>query len=159
MTEIKCKIVEVCVFSKKNGIPHYLLLKRSSTDTLYPGIWQTITGGIRDGEKAYEAAYREMREETQLLPHRFFVGPHVSTFYDPKNDVVHLSPLFAAEVKTDSIANLSHEHEAFHWCQYDEAHELLVWPGQKQGLDIVHGYIANESKAGGLLDISEKLSL
>ncbi len=159
MTDIKCIIVEVCIFSKNNGIPHYLLLKRSTSDTLYPGIWQIITGGIRPNEKAYETAYREVREETNLTPFRFYVGPHISSFYDAENDAVHLAPLFAAEVKHGEVTKLSSEHEAHHWCLYKEAQELLVWPGQKQGLDIVHRYIAGEEEAGQLLEISEKLSL
>ncbi len=158
MTDISCKIIEVCIFAKYDGIPHYLLLKRSSTDSLYPGIWQMVTGGIRSHEKAYDAAYREMQEETGLRADRFYIGPHVSRFYDAKNDSVHLAPLFAAEVSPAAVTTISNEHEAYHWCSYEEARTLLVWPGQKEGLDIVHHYIVGELKTGQLLEITEKLS-
>jgi len=155
MTDIKCKIVEVCIFSEKDGAPRYLLLKRSGSDTIYPNIWQFVTGGIHDNEKAYGAAYREMSEETKLIAERFYTAPHVSVFYDAGYDAVNLSPLFAAEVKQSAVPELSKEHVEFRWCTYEEAHELLVWPGQKQGLEIVHRYIAGEMEAGHLLEITK----
>ncbi len=157
MTEIKCKIVEVCVFTKNTANPQYLLLKRADNEDIYPGIWQLVTGGIHDNEKAYEAAFRELREETGLNPKRFYTVPHVSIFYDGGYDTVNLSPVFAAEVNDNGAPELSDEHITWRWCSFEEASELLVWPAQKEGLRIVHNYISAEKEAGRLLEITDKV--
>jgi len=159
MTELKCKIIEVCVFTRNTTEPQYLLLKRAENETIYPGIWQFITGGIHDNEKAYEAAYRELREETGLIPKRFFTVPHVSIFYDAGYDAVNFAPAFAAEINNNMTPKLSAEHATWKWCTYNEASDLLVWPAQNEGLTAVHNYIVGGSEAGHLLDITEKLSL
>ncbi len=158
MTDVKCKIVEVCVFTAKTGAPGYLLLKRAENEDIYPGIWQLITGGIHDNEKAYEAAVRELREETGLVPERLYTVPHVSIFYDAGYDAVNLSPVFAAEIDRRAGPALSDEHAVWRWCSYEEAHELLVWPAQKEGLTIVHRYITEGKEAGRLLEITGKVS-
>lgn len=157
MTDLKCKIVEVCIFTKKDDEPRYLLLKRSGSDAIYPDIWQFVTGGIHDNEKAFRAAHRELSEETKLIAERFYTVPHVSVFYDAGYDAVNLSPLFAAEVRASPDPELSEEHVGFRWCTYEQAHEMLVWPGQKQGLTIVHRYIVGETEAGQLLDITRMI--
>ena len=158
MADVKCKIVEICIYYRDNNIPRYLLLKRSQSEDIYPGIWQFVTGGIHEDEKAYIAAYREMREETKLSVERFFTVPYVSVFYDLGYDTVNLSPIFAAEVETSLVPQLSDEHAEYRWCSFDEAYALLVWPGQREGLEIVHRYIAGgEEEAGRLVEISKEL--
>ncbi len=159
MTDLKCKIIEVCVFTKNTAEPQYLLLKRSDNDDIYPGIWQLVTGGIHDNEKAYEAAYRELREETGLTPERFYTVPHVSIFYDASYDAVNFSPIFAAEIDNDEAPELSAEHTMWKWSSFQEAYELLVWPTQKEGLSVVNNYIAGGKEAGRLLEITNKVSL
>jgi dihydroneopterin triphosphate diphosphatase len=47
----------------------YLLLRR--VEDYLKGTWQMISGGIKEGEKAYEAALRETFEETGLKPLAF----------------------------------------------------------------------------------------
>ena len=39
------------------------MLQRADNEEIYPGLWQIVSGGIEQGEKAYEAAAREVREE------------------------------------------------------------------------------------------------
>jgi dihydroneopterin triphosphate diphosphatase len=154
MPKIQCDIVEVVVFSIEDTVPRYLLLKRSPDDRLYPLIWQFITGGINDGEKAYEAAHREFTEETGLTCKRCVTVPHVNSFYDAKKDMVHSTLIFAVHVTDGTDPALSVEHAEFKWCTLEEAHELLVWPGQRQALSMVHHYVAGGQEAGVLLDIT-----
>ena len=33
-----------------------------------PGLWQMVTGKMKDGETAYQTALREIKEETTLKP-------------------------------------------------------------------------------------------
>ncbi|MBM2844898.1 MAG: dATP pyrophosphohydrolase [Bacteroidetes bacterium] len=145
---IACRIVEVCVFRFVQDHPQYLLLKRSNNEEIYPGLWQFISGSIHDKEKATEAALREMYEETGLTPRQFWVVPHVNTYYDHAYDAVNLSPFFAAQVMPDDEPALSKEHQHYEWLRYHDARRKLVWPGQRQGLDIVKDSIIGGEAAG-----------
>jgi dihydroneopterin triphosphate diphosphatase len=152
MSRIVCQLVEVCVFRfGKNG-PEYLLLERSPHDQYYPGMWQIVTGNMNDGERAPDAALRELREETMLLPSRFWAVPCTSTFYDHAGDVLNVSPLFAAQVEPRAEPALSSEHQRYEWLSYEEARRRIVWPGQRTGLDVVHEYILG-GEAAGLLTV------
>ena len=153
MSKIAATIVEVCVFKIEKRTPRYLLLQRAETEKLYPGIWQFVTGSIEKGEKAVDAALREVAEETGLKPKAFWVVPYVNSFYDPNWDSVNLSPAFAAEVVSSSKPALSDEHSMFQWCGYNEAMKKLVWPGQRECLKITHEYIVKNATAGKLTRI------
>ncbi len=154
MSTIVCRIIEVCVFKREDGGPKYLLLKRSNNDRIYPGIWQLVTGTMHQGETALNAALRELAEESDLQPVRLWVAPHVSAFYVATDDTMQISPLFAAEVSSSGDLRLSAEHQAFGWYPYEEARELLVWPGQRRGLEIVQQYILGGEKAAELTQLS-----
>lgn len=148
MPVIASTIVEVCVFRFVKNKPEYLILKRSAHEKIYPNLWQIVSGNIDDGEKAFEAALRELREETGFVPARFWVVPHVSTFYDPAYDSMNLSAFFAAQVAPDGQPVLSLEHQSCEWLPYETALKRLVWLGQRQGLRTVHEYIIGGEEAG-----------
>ena len=148
MTAIICRIVEVCVFRFAHDRPEYLVLQRAADEPLHPGIWQMVTGTIDGDEKASETAIRELKEETRLRPDRFWAAPHVSTFYDVALDAVNVSPLFAAQVGPGEEPVLSSEHQRHEWLPYRQAAQRLIWPGQRQGLAIVHEYLLGGEEAG-----------
>ncbi len=140
-------MVEVCVFSLTADRPSYLLMRRSESEQLYPGLWQYITGSIEPGETAVEAALREMREETGFEPRRFWIVPFVNSLYDRAKDIVEMLPVFCAQVDAGLVPKLSSEHSVCDWLPYPEAHRRLIWPGQREGLTIVHEYIVGGQKA------------
>jgi dATP pyrophosphohydrolase len=148
MPEIICRIVEVCVFRFQNDRPEYLLLRRSPDEPLYPNLWQLVSGTIRDGEKATEAALRELREETMFVPERFWIVPFVGSFYDHRSDALNFSTWFAAQVGTGSEPELSPEHDRYEWLPFEDALSRIVWPGQRQGLDTVQRYLVSGESAG-----------
>jgi dATP pyrophosphohydrolase len=152
MASVQSRIVEVCVFRFTGDSVEYLLLKRASQDHLYPGIWQWVTGKTLEGERSVDAALRELREETGLSPERFWIVPHVALFYESVHDQVHLSPLFAVQVEHGVDPVLSQEHESFRWHGYAEARRLLIWPGQREGLDLVQRFIVTGEEGAGLLE-------
>jgi len=45
---------------------------------------------------------------------------------------------------------LSPEHSHYEWFPYNEAYRCLVWPGQREGLEIVEKYILGGEEAGRL---------
>jgi 8-oxo-dGTP pyrophosphatase MutT (NUDIX family) len=153
MPQIVCRIVEVCVFRFSTSGPQYLLLRRALNDDLYPNIWQLISGGIDAGETAVAAALRETLEETGLKPLRMWTVPHVNVFYDARHDVVHNDPVFAMQAAPDAEPLLSEEHHMFEWCTRERAHQLLVWPGQADVLDITHDSIVAGTTAAALSEL------
>ena len=154
MTTVVCRIVEVCAFRINRDKPEFLLLKRSGEETLYPGMWQIITGSIHEGETALAAALREFKEETNLTPRHFWVVPYTGSFYDPANDVVNMAPFFAAQVLPDAHPLLSHEHTLFEWLPFEASRRRLVWPGQRDGLDVVMKCIIGGEDAARFTEIS-----
>ena len=79
MAKIKVRVIDAYVYRKtKKGIL-YLILKRAKTK-IYEHLWQGVAGKIKKGEKSWEAAVRELKEETGLDPIRIFVADHVSRF-------------------------------------------------------------------------------
>jgi dATP pyrophosphohydrolase len=141
--EIISKLIEAHIYRNNNGI-EFLLLKRSPMQ-IYPNIWQMVTGKIKSDEKAYEAAVREVYEETNLNPKNIWVVPNVNHFYDWIGDYICNVPVFLIEV--DSISNLkiSDEHNEYKWVSYEEAINLLAWPGQKKSLEIIYYFLTNEN--------------
>jgi len=148
--EIISGYVEVHIFRRDNDSLKYLLLKRGE-DEIYPGLWQMVTGKIKKGEKAYEAALREMKEETGLVPLRFWTAPRVNQFYQAERDAVFIVPVFAAEVSTEEV-RICREHSEFKWVNPHQAHELFPWEEQKAAVDIITGYVL---KMPGYLNLVE----
>jgi dihydroneopterin triphosphate diphosphatase len=153
MAEVASRIIEVCPFRIRGDGGEYLLIRRAADDPLYPGTWQFVSGRVEAGEKAREAALRELREETGAAPVRFWVVPGVNSFYDPHRDTVNLVVLFAAQLESGFPISLSPEHSIFQWLPYTEARRRLVWPGQRDCLDLVQQYILGGEEAGTLLEI------
>lgn len=156
MPRIECTIVEICVFKRTHKGPFFLMLKRAATESLYPGMWQIITGKIKRTEKAFVAGVRELKEETGLTADRFWTVPMVGSFFDPVRDRVQMCPLFAVEVPASAEPVLSEEHECYEWAAPARARELLVWPGHLGAVQMVLDYIITGRKAASLSEIKTK---
>lgn len=141
MADVASQIIEVCPFRISGDRGEYLLLRRAPDDPLYPLMWQFVTGRVEEGEKAHQAALRELREETGAERVRLWVVPAVNSFYEPRRDQINVVPLFAAQLDAGFEVRLSAEHSVFQWLPYTGAMRRLVWPGQRNCLDIVQQYI------------------
>lgn len=153
MASVASSLVEVCVFRFRGSVPEFLLLRRAADETVHPGIWQIITGTAHEGETAVAAARRELQEETGLTPLHFWVVPYVTSFYDHRRDAVMMIPFFAAQTESALEPTLSQEHDRSLWLPFDEALRLLVWPGQRQGVEVVRQYIAGGEQAAHFMEI------
>lgn len=142
--EVTTRLIEAHIFRMLNNDLEFLLIKRSEKET-YPGIWQMVTGAIEENEKGYEAAVREIKEETGLTPGKLWVVPKINSFYYPELDKIFMIPVFAAEVNGTEEIILSEEHTEFKWVNKSEAQKLLAWPGQREAVEIIHEYVLNES--------------
>jgi dATP pyrophosphohydrolase len=137
MPPVVSEIVEVIIFRFARAGTEFLLVERSPHDALYPGLWQVVTGSVRAGETAVDAARREVLEETGLSALEFWVVPYVGSFYDAQHDRLHLTPFFAAEVASGAEVRLSSEHEKYRWVEFAEATGILPWPAQKEALRVL----------------------
>ncbi len=136
-------MIEAHIFREvKRGI-EFLLLKRNENQ-IYAGLWQMVTGKMKEGETAYQTALREIKEETTLKPEKFWVVPNVDSFYSHENNYISMMPVFAALVDNNSSVQISDEHCDYKWVNPEEAKKLLAWVGQRNSVDIITQYFTKE---------------
>ena len=138
------RVVDVYPYRVREGCAEMLVLRRAA-GRAYAGQWRMVGGKIDAGEAAWAAALRELREETALVPTRFWALPSVNTFYEWQRDTVALVPAFAAEVDADPT--LDREHDAWAWLPPDEAAERLAWPEQRRLLRLAARLLATDAVA------------
>jgi ADP-ribose pyrophosphatase len=112
--------------------PEVLLLRRAA-GRIYAGDWRMVGGKLEPGEAAWQAALRELGEETGLRAARLLTVPFLSRFYEWSKDRVNEIPVFVAVVD-GSDPTLDDEHDAFAWLPPADAAARLPWPGQRDGL-------------------------
>lgn len=143
MPEIISNYIELHICCKTKAGHEYLLLKRSESNRIYPGIWQMITGGIEPGETTKEAVIRELMEETGITNVKLYVVPRVNTFYLSAIDKVCLCPVFLAITENKDV-KISDEHSEYKWVKTEEAKELIHWQNQIESLDVIERFMKNE---------------
>lgn len=131
--EIKTDIVDVYVFRRAEAGVDLLQLRR--TRQPYAGSWQPVMGHVEAGERAEEAALRELAEETGA---RSFVGfwvlDRVRPYYIASQHAVMLGPRFACEVDGGWTPRLNDEHDAWRWVPLAEVDTAFMWPSQRASI-------------------------
>ena len=141
--KIISNMIEAHVFRETGNGLEFLLLKRAEKE-IYPGLWQMVTGKIEAEETAYQAALREIKEETGLSPERLWVVPNVNTFYSHEQNYISLLPVFAAKVEGSEKIIICEEHTESCWYNSDEAKKVLAWEGQRHSVDLITRYYLND---------------
>ena len=142
MPKVVVRVIDAYVFNRKNKEIRFLLLKRAKTK-IYEHLWQGVAGKIEAGETSWEAAIRELKEETGFEPVRMFVADHVSKFYEAHGDWVNMVPVFGIEVDDEEVI-LSDEHCEFKWVDFNTAHQTLIWSGQKDGIAAIFNMLNSD---------------
>ena len=119
-------LVDVLVLRPTDAGLQCLVLRRSGVGRS-PGSWEMVHGHADPGESPKDAALRELREETGLVPVRLYNLSRVESFYLHKNDTVTLVAMFAAFVDSAAVV-LSEEHDDFTWLPVEEAKRKFSWP-------------------------------
>src|ERR1700712_1053775 len=96
------------------ALSEVLQLRRAPHEFL-GGAWSTVRGKMEAGEKAWESALRELREETGLRPRAFFQLDTVDVFYLHGDDTLWHCPGFCAVIDRADTVTLNDEHDAMHW--------------------------------------------
>jgi dATP pyrophosphohydrolase len=110
-----------------------LLLRRARG--AFAGAWTFVMGVIEDGERATDAARRELIEETGLAATALFTAGELDAFYDPVRDrIVHV-PFFVAHVGAGDVALEAGVHDEHRWVTFAQAEELLEFAAQRRVLD------------------------
>lgn len=119
-----------------------LLLRR--TETLIRE-WCQIAGGIEPGETAWQAALRELREETTLVPKTFYSADICEQFYEADRDAITICPVFVAYVDQSASVQINHEHSAYQWVSLTDALEMVPFAGQRNVLRHVKEEFSDQS--------------
>ncbi len=142
--------ISVYMIKLVEGQARFLIIKRDREP--YKNIWQPITGKIREGEKAWQAALRELKEETGLIPDRFYSAEFMEKFYELNMEIIALSPAFVGFIDGDPDIKLSHEHREYRWVTRDEAIEKVIFYEQKAAFRHIQKYFV-ESEPPEFLSI------
>jgi dihydroneopterin triphosphate diphosphatase len=123
--------------------PEFLLFKRSK-GKIYQDQWRMVGGKAEPGETYWQAALRELKEESGLKPVKFWAIPSVNTFYEHLSDSVHHIPAFAAELSSDATPVLDDEHTTFDWFKVNKAIEVIRWPEQKRLIQLTESILVTD---------------
>jgi dATP pyrophosphohydrolase len=111
-----------------------LLQMRRAKGEFLEGVWGTVHGKIEGQEKAWQAALRELREETGLTPSEFYQLDTINQFYLAADDTVWHVPAFCAVVPRDVDVVLNDEHDSVRWVPRDRFDLDFLWPGERHQL-------------------------
>ncbi|MEX0593325.1 MAG: NUDIX domain-containing protein [Balneolaceae bacterium] len=125
------RLIDLYIYRVRDPSFEYLMLKRADKK-IYSGQWRMVGGKVRSDESYWQAALREMKEETGLQPQLFWSVPTLNHFYEPSSDQIHLIPAFAAEVHAEAVPVLDDEHSRYEWHEATEASNRVFWPEQKR---------------------------
>ena len=153
MSKIKVRVIDchIAYYNDNNSSWEFLLLKRNKA-TIYPEIWQGVTGKIENSELPYKTALRELMEETGLNAKKIWTIDKVNAFYDANIDVMNLIPVFGVTVNATNIV-ISKEHSEYKWCNINETIKLLTWEQQKKGIKIFHEMLKENGKRLKIMEI------
>lgn len=131
------KLVDLYPYRLSDSGPEFLLFQRAK-GKVYQDQWRMIGGKVEQGETYWQAALRELKEETGLSPKTFWTLPDINTFYEHKTDLILHIPAFAAEIETGQKPVLDDEHTRFTWIKAENIDSFIQWPEQKRLIRLTH---------------------
>ncbi|PWJ19131.1 NUDIX hydrolase [Jannaschia seohaensis] len=131
MVTLTIPIVAVFVLRGVGAATELLMLRRLAPPV---GTWAQVSGEIEDGETAWQAALRETREETGLVPDSLWSADCHEMFYEPARDAFTIAPCFVARVAPAAEPVLNAEHDAAAWLSFDDALAAVSFAGQRRVL-------------------------
>ncbi|MEM1993897.1 MAG: bis(5'-nucleosyl)-tetraphosphatase [Nitrososphaerales archaeon] len=129
----------IIIYKSDNNV-EYLILH-------YPaGHWDFPKGNIEKGESDFDAAIREITEETGLTDLKFINGfkKTIQYYYKKGDQLVKKSVTFyLAEANTKDI-KLSFEHQGYIWLPIDEALAKVTYQNAKNVLKEAHRFLTQK---------------
>jgi len=114
--------------------PLYLLLD-------YGKHWEYPKGHLEEGETKWQAAVRELREETGIRQvdrvGRFEHQIHYM-FHSSKHGLISKTVTFFLAHTRSEMIEISDEHKGYAWLPYEEAMQRLTYDNAREGLAAAH---------------------
>lgn len=153
---IRSFAVSVVILRETASTHEFLLLRRNGS---LAGEWCQIAGAIEAGETAWQAALREVEEETGLTPIRFYSADICEQFYEADRDAISLLPVFVGYVHSAATVRLNAEHSEFQWLPFDAAVWMVPFAGQRKILKhIQQEFVESEPSAWLLIQETEAIN-
>ncbi|MEK7192233.1 MAG: NUDIX domain-containing protein [Patescibacteria group bacterium] len=134
----------IIIFRKTREGPKFLILYHGH------GYWNFPKGKMEAGEKSWQSAFREVREETGLKSSELKLVQNFKTyerftFRRGKENVFKIVILYLAETHQPKVT-VSDEHEGYGWFTFNEAKKLLLrYPENLRILQTVYGFLRRTS--------------
>lgn len=151
---IRCTNINAFVCKLENGISKYLIIRRSSKS--YTGSWQMVSVGVEKNVAGWEAAIREIKEETGLIPTRLYSSNIVESVYLANQNYISMVPVCLAFVDPNCEVVLNEmEHDEYKWITIDDAENYLMFDNEIESLrKIEDRFIKKESNKYLEIDIT-----
>jgi dihydroneopterin triphosphate diphosphatase len=137
MAKIRADGIAVYVYKRAGQAIDFLQLRRSANTGEYQHSWQICYGGIKEGETSVQAALRELKEETGLIPREMHQVEYLEQFFFRPHDYVLVMPVFAVRVDAADPITLNDEHDAFRWISSAQIETHFMWRTQREALRII----------------------
>jgi bis(5'-nucleosidyl)-tetraphosphatase len=125
------------VFVRQGSQIKYLLLGYSAH------YWGFVKGGMEPNESEKETVVRELKEETSITGAHFNNGfrESIEFFYNRRDITIHKVVVFyLMEVYSEKV-ELSFEHKAYIWLDYNDTLKKLSFNNNKSILDKAHTFL------------------
>lgn len=113
------------------------------------GYWNFPKGKLEQDERSYEAAIREVGEETGIAPESLRVERNFKVadkyIYQWEGAKIFKIVIFFLAQTFKADINLSHEHEGYGWFLFKDAQRLLKHHNSKSILRQAHDYLRRKS--------------
>lgn len=122
--------INCIVFKKEDGEYKFLVLKRREDRGDF---WQSVTGGVEEGENQIAALKRELKEETGIGEYQKIINLKYSFSFSLPHLGELVENVYAVEVSPETEIFLSPEHIEYRWVFFEEALSLLKYEANKEG--------------------------
>jgi 8-oxo-dGTP pyrophosphatase MutT (NUDIX family) len=151
LTQIRVRFVDTYALRGAGAQLEVLALRRGPHGRNV-GSWETVHGTIEPGETPVQASLRELREETGLVPEKFYNLSRTEAFYQHKTDELAMIPVFAAFVASSATVRISAEHDRAEWLEARNAAARFAWPRERRAMDDILSIVGG-GDAGLLEDV------
>jgi len=151
LTQIRVRFVDTYALRGAGEQLQVLALRRGPRGRNV-GSWETVHGTIEPGETPVQASLRELREETGLVPEKFYNLSRTEAFYQHKTDELAMIPVFAAFVAAGANVTISAEHDRAEWLGARDAAARFAWPRERRAMDDILSIVGG-GDAGLLEDV------